>query len=59
MTIAATDKLLFNVNLGYLDTGYDEITVPTGPSAGTSRARPSSPKRRRRRSTSGSSTMRP
>ena len=22
------------MNLGYLDTGYDEITVPTGPSAG-------------------------
>jgi len=34
MTIAATDALLFNVNLGYLDTGYDEITVPTGPAAG-------------------------
>jgi len=34
MIIAPTDKLLFNVNLGYLDTGYDEITVPTGPSAG-------------------------
>jgi iron complex outermembrane receptor protein len=34
MIIAATDNLTFNVNLGYLDTGYDEITVPTGPSAG-------------------------
>jgi iron complex outermembrane receptor protein len=34
MTLAPTDKLLFNVNLGYLDTGYDKITVPTGPSAG-------------------------
>ena len=34
MIIAPTDKLMFNVNLGYLDTGYDEITVPTGPSAG-------------------------
>jgi iron complex outermembrane receptor protein len=34
MIIAPTDKLTFNVNLGYLDTGYDEITVPTGPSAG-------------------------
>jgi iron complex outermembrane receptor protein len=34
MTLAATDNLLFNVNLGYLDTGYDEITVPTGPAAG-------------------------
>ncbi len=34
MIIAPTDALLFNVNLGYLDTGYDEITVPTGPSAG-------------------------
>ena len=34
MIIAPTDNLLFNVNLGYLDTGYDEITVPTGPSAG-------------------------
>ena len=34
MIIAATDNLLFNVNLGFLDTGYDEITVPTGPSAG-------------------------
>ena len=32
--LAATDKLLFNVNLGFLDTGYDEITVPTGPAAG-------------------------
>jgi iron complex outermembrane receptor protein len=34
MTLAATENLTFNVNLGYLDTGYDEITVPTGPSAG-------------------------
>jgi iron complex outermembrane receptor protein len=34
MIIAPTDALLFNVNLGYLDTGYDQITVPTGPAAG-------------------------
>jgi iron complex outermembrane receptor protein len=34
MTLAPTNNLLFNVNLGYLDTGYDEITVPTGPAAG-------------------------
>ena len=34
MILAPTDNLTFNVNFGYLDTGYDEITVPTGPSAG-------------------------
>jgi iron complex outermembrane receptor protein len=34
MTLAPTSNLLFNVNLGFLDTGYDQITVPTGPSAG-------------------------
>jgi iron complex outermembrane receptor protein len=34
MTYRATSNLLFNFNLGYLDTGYDEITVPTGPAAG-------------------------
>jgi iron complex outermembrane receptor protein len=29
LTLAPTSNLLFNVNLGYLDTGYDKITVPT------------------------------
>ncbi len=29
LTLAPTNNLLFNVNLGLLDTGYDKITVPS------------------------------
>ena len=29
LTLVPTNKLLFNVNLGFLDTGYDKITVPS------------------------------
>jgi iron complex outermembrane receptor protein len=29
LTLAPTSSLMFNVNLGFLDTGYDEITVPS------------------------------
>lgn len=29
LTLLPTSNLMFNVNLGYLDTGYDEITVPS------------------------------
>jgi hypothetical protein len=29
MTIAPTNKLTFNVNVGLLETGYDKITAPT------------------------------
>ena len=29
LTLAPTGNLMFNVNLGFLDTGYDEITVPS------------------------------
>ena len=29
LTLVPTSKLLFNVNLGFLDTGYDKITVPS------------------------------
>ena len=29
LTYAPTDKLMFNLNLGWLETGYDKITVPT------------------------------
>ncbi|HVY63635.1 MAG TPA: TonB-dependent receptor [Gammaproteobacteria bacterium] len=29
LTLVPTSKLLFNINLGFLDTGYDKITVPS------------------------------
>jgi iron complex outermembrane receptor protein len=32
LILAPTDSLLFNVNLGFLDTGYDRITAPSAAS---------------------------
>ena len=29
LTLVPTEKLMFNINLGFLDTGYDKITVPS------------------------------